>query len=45
VVGEGDHIFELPKDGAGEAVEEVLEGDELLRLALGEEGLHVPAKG
>ena len=35
VVREGDHVLELPEDGARKAVEEVLEGNQLLRLTLG----------
>ena len=35
VVREGDHVLELPEDGAREAVEEVFERHQLLRLTLG----------
>jgi len=42
VVGEGDHVLELPKDGAREAVQKVLERDRLLEGAGAEGRLDVP---
>eukprot|EP00053_Salpingoeca_punica_P014649 m.133423 g.133423 ORF g.133423 m.133423 type:complete len:430 (-) comp16511_c0_seq2:523-1812(-) len=40
VVGEGDHVLQLPEDRAGEAVVVVRQRHNLLLLALGQEGLH-----
>mmetsp|Transcript_45022 Transcript_45022/g.144884 ORF Transcript_45022/g.144884 Transcript_45022/m.144884 type:complete len:466 (+) Transcript_45022:180-1577(+) len=42
VVGEGDHVLELPKDGPREAVQKVLERDRLLEGAGAEGRLDVP---